>query len=323
MTPLVQLPSPSSFRGRVRAIDSHTEGEPTRVVFDGAPRLGEGRPEERLATLVSQHEPWRRAMVAGPRGSQGIVAALLLPPADPAAAAQVLYFNTRGPLPMCVHATIGLVETLRRYGGWDAEPRRLETVAGSITVRALDDGRVEVENVASSRVSAGVVVPTSCGTLVGDVAWGGNWFFVARDPENQVCPEHIERLHRMSTEALAHLGAHGFGEGDPAPVDHIYLTGSPEAADATWRSFVLCPDGNYDRSPCGTGTSAALACRAATGEVRPDTDVIVQSVTGTVFEARATALPDGSVRPTIRGRAHITAETTLVTHGDDPWGWPA
>lgn len=323
MTPLVQLPSASGFSRRVRAIDSHTEGEPTRVVFDGVPPLGEGSPDERLATLLSRHEAWRRAMVAGPRGSEGIVAALLLPPSDPEAQAQVLYFNTRGPLPMCVHATIGVVETLRRYGGWDAVPRRLETPAGLVTVRALPDGRVEVENVPSLRVQAEVVVPTSYGPLVGDVAWGGNWFFVARDPEDRICPAHIDRLHSMSVEALAHLNEAGFGTGDPAPVDHVYLTGSPDRADAAWRSFVLCPDGNYDRSPCGTGTSAALACRIATGEVAAGEDIVVQSVTGTVFEARGATLLDGGVRPTIRGRAHITAETVLVTHGNDPWGWPA
>jgi len=323
VSPLLQLSRASGLGRRVRVIDSHTEGEPTRVVFDGVPDLGDGSVQDRLARLVSDHDAWRRATIAGPRGSEGTVAALLLPARDLTTLAQVLYYNTQGPLPMCVHATIGVVETMRRYGNLGATPQHLETPAGIVTVRAMDDGRVEVENVPSSRVRRELVVPTSHGPLVGDIAWGGNWFFVARDPKDRIRPEHIERLQRMSGEVLEHLAVRGICGADGAAIDHVYLIGSPDRADAQWRSFVLCPDGNYDRSPCGTGTSAALACLIDAGEVACDQDVLVQSVTGSTFEARAVRSLGGGVRPTIRGRAYITAESTLVFDENDPTGWPA
>jgi proline racemase len=319
VTSLLQLSRAAGVGRRVHTIDSHTEGEPTRVIYEGAPDLGRGAPADRVARLVSEYEPWRRATVNGPRGSEGVVAALLLPPEDETALTQVLYYNAKSPLPMCVHATIGLVETLRHYGEIGFEQHRLETVAGTVTVRALEDGRVEVENVPSAPWKRAVEVPTSHGTITGDIAWGGNWFFVAHDPQDQVRPAHIDRLLGTSEEILNYLTREGMGGRDGAVVDHVYFMGSPNRADAAWRSFVLCPDGNYDRSPCGTGTSAAMACQVAAGAIDCDREYVFQSVTGTTFEA-SVAECVGGVRPTLRGRAYITAESVLVFHDDDPFG---
>ena len=309
---------------RVRVIDSHTEGEPTRVIFEGTPDLGGGPATARVARLVKDHESWRAAMVRGPRGSTGVVAALLLPPEDPRALTQVLYFNAEGPLPMCVHATLGLVETLRRYADLPSGAHRIETAAGSVQIEALGDGRSRVENVVSRRTQRAVRVETDAGPITGDVAWGGNWFFVADDPDDAINVDQVPRLVELCHEIDERLFESNVRGTEGQRIDHVYLMGAAARPDAEWRSFVLCPDGNYDRSPCGTGTSAVMALLAEDGRVEAERDYIVQSVTGSTFTARVERVeanePDGGYRPTITGRAFITGETTLVFHDGDPWG---
>jgi 4-hydroxyproline epimerase len=306
----------------VRVVDSHTEGEPTRVVLAGAPDLGPGDAAARRRVLAERFDAFRSAVVCEPRGFDAMVGALLLEPRGDALAA-VVFFNNVGTLGMCVHGTIGVAETLHHLGRLPAGRSKLETPVGEVWIERARDGRVSVENVPAWRHARGVQVRTARhGLLAGDVAWGGNWFYlVDRDGPlghgRELAHAEVRALSELTLDVLASLAREGITGADGAPIDHVELFAPPARTDAHSRNFVMCPGGQYDRSPCGTGTSAKLACLAEDGKLADGDAWRQESILGTLFEGRVRRAARGVV-PTITGRAWITAESTLRFADDDP-----
>lgn len=305
---------------RIQIIDSHTGGEPTRLVIGGFPDLGQGSMAERRSVLAQQHDAWRAATVLEPRGSDVIVGALLCKPVDSANAAGVIFFNNTGYLGMCGHGTIGLVATLAHMGRIGPGAHRIETPVGTVTATLHDDGSVSVRNVPAWRHLHQVAVEVpGHGTVCGDVAWGGNWFFLVSEHGLRVASDNLDALTAYSGSLREALAAQGITGSEGAEIDHIELfADDDQGADS--RNFVLCPGNAYDRSPCGTGTSAKIACLAASGKLAPGDVWHQASVIGSRFEA-SYALEDGQVIPTLRGRAHMSAEGTLLIEEGDPFAW--
>ena len=305
---------------QVRVIDSHTEGEPTRLIVDGGPNLGHGSLAERRKRFASDFDHVRRFAVLEPRGADAIVGALLVAPVDPACAAGLIFFNNAGYLGMCGHATIGAAVTLAHMGRIGPGEHRFETPVGDVTAVLHDRNRVTIENVASRRHLSGVSLDApGAGRVTGDVAWGGNWFFLTNDAPCPLVPGNLAQLTRTAEAIRAALAANGIAGDDGGDVDHIELFGPPASADADSRNFVLCPGGAYDRSPCGTGTSAKLACLAADGKLNEGQDWVQESILGSRFTARYRRGPAGEVIPSITGRAYVTAEATLLRDAADPF----
>jgi len=304
----------------VKVIDSHTGGEPTRVVIEGGPDLGSGPLADRRERFRRECDAFRSGVCNEPRGNDVMVGALLVPPHDPTCDAAVLFFNNVGVLGMCGHGTIGLVITLAELGRVGSGELRIETPVGVVQARSLGGGRASVRNVPSRRIARKVPVEVAgLGTVHGDIAWGGNWFFLVEDHKLAVEPTNLERLTQASWAIRRELERRNLRGDDGGEIDHIELFGPPtNAAIADSRSFVLCPGGAYDRSPCGTGTSAKLACLMADGKVKPGQVWRQQSVVGSVFEATGQWQGD-AVIPTIVGSAHITAEATLRFDPADPF----
>jgi len=305
---------------RIQIIDSHTGGEPTRLVIGGFPDLGGGSMAERRALLAERHDKWRAATVLEPRGSDVVVGALLCDPVSKDAAAGVIFFNNTGYLAMCGHGTIGLVASLAHMGRIGVGEHRIETPVGTVTTTLHADGSVSVRNVPAYRHLHQVAVDLpGHGVVHGDVAWGGNWFFLVSEHGQRVASDNLAALTSYTTALRKALAAQGITGADGAEIDHIELfANDSEGADS--RNFVLCPGNAYDRSPCGTGTSAKIACLAADGKLAPGEVWTQASVIGSRFEA-SYALEDGKVIPTLRGRAHISAEATLLIDDSDPFGW--
>jgi 4-hydroxyproline epimerase len=309
---------------RIKVIDSHTGGEPTRLVVDGFPGLGGGSMAERRTLLSQQHDGWRAATVLEPRGSDVIVGALLCKPVDPACAAGVIFFNNTGYLGMCGHGTIGLVASLAYLGRIGPGTHRIETPVGMQRGGDRADGSVSVRNGPAWRHLHQVAVDVpGHGTVRGDVAWGGNWFFLASDHGQRVASDNLDGLTAYSVALREALSAQGITGAGGAEIDHIELFADDDGDEvdrADSRNFVLCPGKAYDRSPCGTGTSAKIACLAADGKLAPGEIWRQASIIGSRFEA-SYALEDGQVIPSLRGRAHMSAELTLLMEDDDPFAW--
>lgn len=310
---------------KIRVIDSHTGGEPTRLVVDGGPDLGSGPLSDRLRRLREQDDWLRTAVVNEPRGSDAMVGALLSKPVDPSAAAGVIFFNNAGYLGMCGHGTIGLVATLAYRGDIRAGEHRIETPVGIVTATLHESGEVTVQNVRSYRylVNAAVDVPGH-GKIYGDVAWGGNWFFLVRKHGFEIMSANIDKLTEFSWSVRRALEANGIGGADGHEIDHIELFGPPRMPGADSKNFVLCPGGAYDRSPCGTGTSAKLACLYADGKLREGQIWKQESIIGSIFEA-SIRVRNGEVYPSIKGWAFVNAEAELILDQRDPFrtGIPA
>ena len=273
---------------------------------------------EQAEYLARNHDLLRRGLVLEPRGSDVLVAALLVPPADPRADVGVIFVNNAGILGMCVHGTIGLIRTLREMGRIDTNTSvTLETNVGLVHAREETDRTIAVENVASRRVAADVPVPLEDRIVHADIAWGGNWFALVRDHGEMVAADNIGNLTELAWRIRRVMNANGLGGDDGGEVDHVELYGEPSPG-AHSRSFVLCPGGAYDRSPCGTGTSAKVACLAADGTLAPGDTWIQESVIGSRFLA-SYRLDEGVVIPEIRGRAWITADLELRFDPDDPF----
>jgi 4-hydroxyproline epimerase len=312
-----------------RIIDSHTGGEPTRVVVSGGPELRSGSLAERRERFRREHDAWRRALVNEPRGSDVIVGALLAEPQDPASACGVIFFNNVGYLGMCGHGTIGLVATLAYLGRAQPGELVIETPVGHVTATLHEDAAVSVANVPSYRHAKRVALDVpGHGRVHGDVAWGGNWFFLCDDHGLALEPGSIGELTAFAGRVRDALGAHRVTGRDGAEIDHVELVGPPGDPANDARNFVLCPGGAYDRSPCGTGTSAKLACLAADGKLAPGAPWRQESVIGSVFTgsfarpaAPAAGIPEGAVLPRIRGRAWITLDAELVFDPGDPFAW--
>lgn len=305
----------------IRVIDSHTGGEPTRVVVDGVPELPPQDMFARRSLLREKYDWLRTSLVKEPRGAEWMVGAVLVDPIDPNSAAGVIFFNNVGYLGMCGHGLIGVIATLQYLGRVTGRETRLDTPVGTVVARLLGDGRVEIDNVCSYRTQRGVNVDVpGYGEVVGDVAWGGNWFFLAHldEPTMRGTIADLTALASQTRTALCMSGISGEGA---AEIDHIEFYGEPtHPARADCRSFVLCPGGQYDRSPCGTGTSAKLACLAADGLLAPGETYRQESFIGSVFEARYRLTDSaGVILPTIVGRAFVTGETQLVIDPEDPF----
>ncbi len=305
---------------KIHIIDSHTGGEPTRLVIDGFPDLGTGSMAERRGLLAERYDDWRAATVLEPRGSDVVVGALLCAPVNPAHAAGVIFFNNSGYLGMCGHGTIGLVASLAYLGLIDPGEHTIETPVGNISAHLHEDGSVSVHNVPSWRYRDNLTVQVpGIGAVTGDIAWGGNWFFLINHHGQPVQSDNLDALTNYTWAVRQALDAQGIRGGDGGDIDHIELFGPDDSADS--RSFVLCPGKAYDRSPCGTGTSAKLACLAADGKLAPGVVWRQASVIGSMFEASYQPGKEGQVLPTIRGRAHLSADAHLLIEDSDPFAW--
>ena len=299
---------------RVQIIDSHTGGEPTRTIISGGPDLGTGTMAERAAGFLADHEAFRSGVIKEPRGSGVLVGALLVPPVDPRAVCGVIFFNNIGVLGMCGHGTIGVVESLVHLGRIGPGKHTIETPVGPVTAERHVDGRVSVRNVASKVTASGVALTIpGIGPVRGDVAWGGNWFFLVKEPTANLSPSGIGTLTADASKIRQALNAAGFPE-----VDHVEFFGPPHDIANHSRNFVLCPGDAWDRSPCGTGTSAKLASLAADAAWPPGAVWRQESIIGSVFEASYEPV-EGGIIATITGQAWVTAETTLCFAPADPF----
>lgn len=305
---------------RITVLDSHTGGEPTRLVVDGFPDLGQGSMAERRAVLAKEHDRWRTATVLEPRGNDVVVGALLCTPVDPRNAAGVIFFNNSGYLGMCGHGTIGLVASLAHMGRIKPGAHGIETPVGTVQTTLHADGSVSVQNVPAFRLHHALVIEVpGYGPVTGDVAWGGNWFFLVSAPAQRIASDNLAALSAFALAVQQALLAQGVRGNDGGAIDHIELFGDdPDGANS--RNFVLCPGGAYDRSPCGTGTSAKVACLAASGKLQPGEAWTQASIIGSRFEAHYEMRGEQLI-PTLRGRAFMSAEATLLIEPDDPFGW--
>jgi len=304
---------------RLQVIDSHTGGEPTRVIVAGGPDLGTGPLAARRDRFRREFDHYRSAVVNEPRGSDVLVGALLVEPEDRSCAAGVIFFNNVGYLGMCGHGTIGLVVTLAHLNRIRPGEHRIETPVGVVIATLHENGAVTVVNVASwrARKAVSVNVPGH-GAVTGDIAWGGNWFFLVERHGQELTLANIEALGSFCWLTRQAVNAQGYPE-----VDHVELTGPPAAVGANSRNFVQCPGKAYDRSPCGTGTSAKLACLAADGKLAEGAPWVQESIIGSTFTGSFRWLDRtaGKIAPSITGTASVNAECTQLLGERDPYCW--
>jgi 4-hydroxyproline epimerase len=303
---------------RVSVIDSHTGGEPTRVVIAGGPELGGGSVAEQLKIFREQHDQFRSAVVNEPRGSDVLVGALLVPPANKSCVCGVIFFNNVGCLAMCGHGTIGLVVTLAYLGKIKPGEHKIETCVGVVTATLHANDEVSVANVPSYRKAKNVTIDVpQIGRISGDVAWGGNWFYLVGEHGRELSLKNVEALTDFSWRIRQAVNAQGFPE-----IDHVELFGPPQNGGDS-RNFVLCPGKAYDRSPCGTGTSAKLACLVADGKLLEGETWIQESILGSKFTGEFKWLnrERGEIQPIITGSASVNAESTLLLDDADPFCW--
>jgi 4-hydroxyproline epimerase len=304
---------------RVRVIDSHTGGEPTRLVVSGGPDLGRGPLSERLERFRQEFDGFRSAVVNEPRGSDVMVGALLCDPVNPDCAAGVIFFNNVGFLGMCRHGTIGLIATLSHMGRIQRGEHRIETPVGTVTSTLHEDGAVTVNNVPSYRTAKTVPIDVpGIGMVHGDIAWGGNWFFLIEDHKQDLALSHVEALTNFTWAVRRALVSNGITGTDGHEIDHIELFGASLLPGVHSKNFVLCPGKAYDRSPCGTGTSAKLACLYADGKLLEGEIWKQESIVGSIFEG-SVRIRDGQVHPSIKGMAFVNAESELIMDKHDPF----
>ena len=305
----------------VQIIESHTGGEPTRVVVAGGPDLGSGTLAQRARRLRDEHAWLRGAVCREPRGHDAVVGALMCEPDEPDCACGVIFFNNMSTLNMCVHGTIGLAVTLAHLGKIHPGMHRIDTPVGVVLADLRSDGSVEVTNVASYRQATAVVVEVpGWGSVRGDVAWGGNWFFLIDGQGPPVAIAHLDALSQFARDVRRCLAEQGITGDDAAEIDHIGVFGPPaDPAVADSRNFVLCPGNAYDRSPCGTGTSAKLACLHAADKLRSGQVWRQAGILDTVFHATFEPLADGKIIPRVSSRAWVNASSTYFFDPADPF----
>ena len=309
--------SEARFPKSISVVDSHTEGEPTRVVIDGWEMPEGDTMARRRESLARDQDHLRRSIIREPRGHDAVVGALLTPPVEPGSLCGVIFFDDAGCIGMCGHGTIGVVRTLEFLGRLPDRRARLDTPAGTVSAELLDDGSVRIENVSSYCHAEGIALDVpEVGRVVGDVAYGGNWFFLSDSVAEPIALENVDNLLRATRRIRETLRSRGVTGKDGAEIDHIELYGPPSRPDADSRNFVLCPGSAYDRSPCGTGTSARMAALHRKGKLAIGSEWRQESVTGSLFTGFL-AERDGQLIPSIRGRAFITGETRLYFDPDD------
>lgn len=312
------MTSTSSSIERIAYIDSHTEGEPTRVIVSGIPELGEGPVSEQLNRL-RQQDWFRKCVILEPRGWDALVGAVLCKPHDESSAAGVIFINNTGYLGMCGHGAIGVAVTLHHMGRIGLGKHRLETPVGVVEVELRSANHVAVENVPSYRFREKVEIDVEgFGKMKGDVAWGGNWFFLIENPPYPLLMSNLALLSDAASRVRNALNTQGVTGESGAEIDHIEFFGPPLSDSACSRNYVFCPGGAYDRSPCGTGTSAKVACLAADGKLQPGEEWVQESIIGSRFEATYVRGNDNHIIPTISGHAYICSEGTLLRPSNDP-----
>jgi proline racemase/4-hydroxyproline epimerase len=304
----------------MQVIDSHTGGEPTRVVVTGGPDLGSGPLAQRAQLLAHEHQQFYRSITLEPRGHTAMVGALLVEPVDPDCVTGVIYFDCEAVLGMCGHGTIGLAVTLAHMGRIGLGKHKIETPVGVIDVELSDPNTVTVTNVKSFRTRQGAQVTVDgLGTVTGDVAYGGNWFFIIDPSPIAVVTQNIGALSEAALAIRNATLSQGVYGDNGQPIDHVIFQDASPTPLVHSRNFVFCPDGNYDRSPCGTGSSARLACLAADGLLEPGQDIIQESVIGSTYTLSYQPAPNGGVIPKITGQAHVMAQCTLLFQDSDPF----
>lgn len=311
----MQLPN------EIQVIDSHTGGEPTRIVISGGPEGLDGPMDQRRATLKRDFDWLRRAVVDEPRGNDIWIGGLLVPPHRDDCVAGVVFFNTADYLGMCGHGTIGLIVTLADLGHIEPGEHGLDTPVGRVKFVWHGDHRVSITNVTSYRTRADVSIDVpAVGRVIGDVAWGGNWFFCIKqmEPDVELSLDQVPELTRITLAVRDTLWKQGITGRDGGYIDHIEIHGPARNPQNDSRNFVLTPSGAYDRSPCGTGSSAKMACLAADGQLTPGQVWRQESIVGSVFECSYEPA-DAGIHPTITGTAFVTARGTLVLNPDDPF----
>jgi len=304
---------------KVSIIDSHTGGEPTRIVVAGGPDLGHGTLATRRERFQREFDTFRSAVVNEPRGSDVVVGALLVEPVDRSCVTGVIFFNNVGYLGMCGHGTIGLMVTLAHLGRIKPGVHKIETPVGVITATLHPNGEVSVANVPSWRAKKAITVDVpGVGPVTGDVAWGGNWFFLIEKHDQELELKNAEQLNDYCWRVRQAVNEQGYPD-----VDHVELFGAPITPGAHSKNFVQCPGKAYDRSPCGTGTSAKLACLAADGKLAEGAEWIQESIIGSTFSGKFTWLDQatGKVAPVITGAAFVNAEATQLLDDKDPFCW--
>ena len=315
----IDSPVKSMNSRRIKVIDSHTGGEPTRVVISGGPDLGNGALSERIVRFRNNHDDFRCAVVNEPRGSDAIVGAFLCAPVDQSCVTGVIFFNSVSYLGMCGHGTIGVVATLQYLNRIGPGIHRIETPVGVVVAHLDEEGNVEVANVPSYRLATGVKVEVpGVGPVTGDVAWGGNWFFLVKEHDQKLEIDNLETLMDFTQRVRDSLARAGITGDDGHEIDHVELFGPSTQPGVDSKNFVLCPGKAYDRSPCGTGTSAKLACLVADGKLKEGETWRQESIVGSVFEGTVSVI-DNVVHPKIKGSAFITAESDLILDARDPF----
>ncbi len=310
----------------MHVVDSHTGGEPTRVILDGGPDLGSGSLAERAQRLARDHMAFCNAVLREPRGQPAMVGALLVEPEDASCVTGVIYFDAGAVLGMCGHGTIGLAVTLGYLGVITPGCHRIETPAGVVTVALEDESTVTVTNVESRRIQRAAEVRMGDGsTVTGDVAYGGNWFLIVEPSPLPLVPANIGALTCLAIAIRTAANAQGIGGELGQPIDHVIFQATSPTPGIDARNFVLCPDDTYDRSPCGTGSSARLACLAADGRLKPGQEIVQESIIGSPYRLSYQPGPQGGVIPSLTGQAFVMSEARLLFHPADPFraGIPA
>ncbi len=307
---------------RVQVVDSHTGGEPTRLVISGGPDLGGGSVRDRLARFRQSHDRFRSGVVNEPRGNDAIVGALLCEPVDPTCQTGVIFFNNVGYLGMCGHGTIGLVATLAHLGKIQPGTLNIETPVGVVSAESHGAGFATVRNIPAYRHAKDVTVTVEGhGPVTGDVAWGGNWFYLTKgESPIELSLRNLEELTSLTWRIRQALVRENVTGKDGGEIDHIELFSKPKDSTAHSRNFVLCPGKSYDRSPCGTGTSAKMACLYADSLLRPGDIWRQESITGSIFEGHIT-LQGKQIIPFVKGSAFVTAQSELVFDDRDDFCW--
>ncbi len=303
----------------MHVIDSHTGGQPTRVILDGGPDLGSGLLSERAHRLTTEYKEFCQSVMLEPRGQPAMVGALLVEPTDPDCITGVIYLDAGAVLGMCGHGTIGLAVTLAHMGRIGLGSHKIETPVGVVEVHLSDANTVTVKNIESRCIHQEISVEVEgLGTVTGDVAYGGNWFFIVDPSPIPVVTNNLRTLIDTSIAVRDAAIAQGVGGENGQLVDHVIFQDASPKADVDSRNFVLCPDDTYDRSPCGTGSSARLACLAAKGCLDPGKDIVQESVIGSIYSLSYQPGTNGGIIPTISGQAFVMAESTLIFDDLDP-----
>lgn len=311
---------PVALPSSMRVVDSHTEGEPTRVIVEGWPQPDGRTMAERRDDLRRRHDHLRRAVVREPRGHSAIVGALLTPPVNRDSLCGIVFFNNETYLGMCGHGLIGTIRTLQYLDRLQPGHAQFDTPAGVVGASSERDGAVTITNVPARCRALDVCVDVpGLGRVTGDIAYGGNWFFITHHDSVPVRMANLTELTRVTQAIQDALNAKGIGGDDGEPIDHIEISAPASRPDADCRNFVLCSGGEYDRSPCGTGTSAKMATLHARGELALEERWHQESVTGSLFTGWLSAGPGGELIPHIRGTAFITGESTLRFDPADPF----